>query len=594
MKKRHLFAAFLILTLLLYGCGPEETGGLGHITIEEPVATVVPAAYNPSQREPDPDADGTADFFSEESTDYYNGEAMPAPPIDMGAAPEASDENGIREVAPSAASPGVNLAAGDITMGVVVSTDADINPLSTDCRDFINIDSLVYESLVELNENMRPQPQLADRWTFDGDLWTFTLRSGIVFHDGAALTANDVVASYQEILNHPTGKWYSLVSHISAMRAVDDLTLEVKSASEMGYFTLYCMTFPVVSAASIAAETPMGTGAYWFIDFSRNNALRLESNPLWWRRASGGVESIVAIFYPSTKAAMQALETGEIDTLATESATASLSKNLSDRVTVDFLTQTYECLLPNLDRQIMASPAVRKAIMYAIDRTTVVETVYAGLAQESEVPVQPGTWLHDPQSTKYNFSPERALYLLYEDGWSDPDGDGVLQKEMEGSVVRLEISLATYDRGTTTTRTDAANLIAEQLKTVGFAVTVETVSTSDVLPTLRNGKFDLALVAFELSELPELSFLLYSSGNCNYSRYTSASMDTLLREAFQTTDEEALKNTMGKIQLQIVEELPVMGLFFRSGILICKQSLGGIVGSRQGNVLRGIATAIRD
>jgi peptide/nickel transport system substrate-binding protein len=488
----------------------------------------------------------------------------------------------------------VNMDKGDVTLGVVVGTDAEVNPLRCKYRDLIDINSLVYEGLIELNENMLPEPQLADRWETDGSTWTFTLRSSIVFHDGSPLTADDVVASYKEILNYPSGQWYPLVSQLVGINAVDDKTVEVKSTGDLGYMTLYAMTFPVVSAASVADDMPMGTGPYWYIQYSVNNSLRIESNPFWWRRASGDVQSLVAIFYSSTKSALSALETGDIDTICTESSAASIARNLNDRMAVDYSTQTYECIVPNLNRQILSSLAVRQAIMYAIDRTAVSETVYAGLVQESEVPVLPGTWLYDAQSTKFNYSPERALQLLYDDGWSDPDGDGVLQKELDGSIVKLELTLMTYDRGTTSTRSDAAKAIAEELGKVGFSVTVETVSSSDALSNLRNGKFDMALVAFELSEMPNLAFLLASTGDCNYARYVNTDMDTLLKQAYAAADADSLKSAMSKVQMRIIDDLPILGLYFRTGLVVSKQSIGGLSGSRQGNTLRGLATATRN
>ena len=598
MKKRSFLALLLALAVFLCGCG--ETAQPSISVEEAPSATVVPAAYDPYE-EVDPDADGAAENYTAENQVYYNGNVMPAPETVLDTSKQTEDEaedtqsetdtSYSEDAWQDAGASSLNMGSGDITMGVVVGTDADINPLSTSYRDFLNIDALVYESLVDLDENLQPQPMLADRWSYDGEIWTFTLRSGIIFHDGTPLTAQDVVSSYLEILNHPSSKWYDLVSAISGMQAVDDLTLEVKTNSSLGIMVLYAMTFPVVPQNSVQDETPPGTGPYWFISYSKNKALRLESNPLWWRRATDSVESVVAIFYSSTSQALEALETGEIDTLATESATASLSRSLNDRVTSEYSTGTYECLIPNMDGDILSSINVRQAIMYAIDRTTLAETVYSGMVQQSEVPIRPGSYLYDAQSAMYNYSPERALSLLYQDGWSDDDSDGILSKEMNGSIVQLEITLVTYERGTTTTRSRAAELIAEQLGKVGFSVTVETISTSDTISTLRNGKFDLALVAFEMSDLPNLAFMLSAGAKCNYSRYESASMDTLLKEAYAATDEDTLKSTMSKIQLKIVEELPIMGLFFRTGLVICKKSLGSLSGGRQGNVLRGLATA---
>ena len=116
-----------------------------------------------------------------------------------------------------------------------------------------SVNKLIFESLVELNEQLQPVPLLADRWSVEGNVWTFTLRSGIQFHNGQALTADDVVASYQEIQRNPDTHWYQLTQLISDMAAVDELTVQATSKSA-GYMLLYAMTFPVVEASTVASS----------------------------------------------------------------------------------------------------------------------------------------------------------------------------------------------------------------------------------------------------------------------------------------------------------------------------------------------------
>ncbi len=101
---------------------------------------------------------------------------------------------------------------------------------------------------------------------------------------------------------------------------------------------------------------------------------------------------------------------------------------------MEYSANTYECIVPNLRDQILGDISVRRALMYAIDRTTLAATVYAGLVQESEVPVVPGSWIYNAQATRFNYSPERALKLLNEAGWTDVDGDNLLEKEIEAAT----------------------------------------------------------------------------------------------------------------------------------------------------------------
>jgi peptide/nickel transport system substrate-binding protein len=229
--------------------------------------------------------------------------------------------------------------------------------------------------------------------------------------------------------------------------------------------------------------------------------------------------------------------------------------------------------------------------MYAIDRTTLATTVYAGLVQESEVPVTPGSWIYNAQATRYNYSPERALKLLQDGGWKDVDGDNLLEKEVAGSLVDLKLTLITYDRGTTSTRSDAVDLLAAQLRMVGFEVETKVLSSNEVFDQMNNGNFQLALCGFELSDIPNLNFLLGKTGTANYERYTSDDMENDLRAAWNATTQEDLQSAMYSLQLKLVEDLPILGLFFRTGLTVSRVPLGKLDAPRLGDCLRGLPTS---
>lgn len=482
---------------------------------------------------------------------------------------------------------GEQTQSADLTLGYVAASGSDLHPLRGNSRDLDSINHLVFESVVELDENMQPTPLLADRWETDGTTWTFYLRSGIVFHDGSPLTAQDVVASFIDIqLNEATSPYADRIKYIQEMNAVDEHTLTVVG-NGVGYMVLYAMTFPVVQQYSLDAALPRGTGPYWYIRYDATSSLRLESNPLWWKRQPY-IASIDCLRFGETADALTALATGEIDALATRDYSGALNRQLSGRTTLDYATVTWECMVPNLQSSIMSDLTVRQAIMYAIDRTTLADTVYLGMAQESEVPVIPGSWLYETQSTQYNYSPERAYQILTASGWHDSDGDGILDRVKDGMWEDLHIRLVTYNESSVGVREKAAQLIAEQLGRVGIKVTVETTTKSGMKSNFQDNTFDLALVGFNLSETPDLTFLLATGKNGNCSEYSSADMDALLEAAKKAVDADALQTAMSGIQMLVVEDLPVLGLFFRTGTVISRVGLGGLTGVRETHTYRGL------
>jgi len=370
------------------------------------------------------------------------------------------------------------------------------------------------------------------------------------------------------------------------MTAIDDHTLRVVG-NGTGYMTLYAMTFPVVQRYSISSELPRGTGPYWYIRYDSYTMPRLERNPLWWKRQPY-IGSINCVRYDETSDALTAISMGEIDVMATRGAAGALSRQLSDRMTLDYSTVTWECLVPNLEHSILSDLTVRKAIMYAIDRTTLADNIYLGMAQESEVPVHPGSWLHETQSTQYDYSPERAYQMLKGAGWNDSDGDGILDRIKDGMWEDLAFTLVTYNEPGVGIRQEAANLLAEQLGRVGIRVEIVLTTKNGMRTRFSENTFDMALVGFNLSELPDLSFLLKTGASGNCSEYSSTQMDRLLNEALAAMTPDALKTAMSGIQMQLVEDLPVVGLFFRTGVLISKQNMGGLTGIRETHTYRGI------
>lgn len=485
---------------------------------------------------------------------------------------------------------GVEAAKKTLNVGYVAVQGSDLHPLRGNARDLNSLNSLVFESLVELDENRQPTALLCDRWesSTEEGVWYFYLRSGIVFHDGSPLTAYDVVASYEDIIiNSEISPYYNRVKSLSEVTAVDDLTVRVVS-NTFGYMTLYAMTFPIVQQYTLNAEYPKGTGPYWYVSYNSWGLLRLEANPLWWKQQPD-IQAIDVKRYDEVSEAMEALATGQIDIYPTTSSSAALSRQLSDRTTIDYTTLTWECLVPDLRNSILSDTAVREALMYGIDRSSLASTVYLGMVQESEVPVIPGSWLYETQSARYNYNPERALQLLYEAGWNDSNGDGILDRVKDGLWEDLQIDLVTYNEPTIASREKAAELIATQLAKIGVRVNVTVTTRSRVLKTINNETgFSMALVGFNLSYLPDLTYLFKSgaSGNCSY--YASEKMDDLLLAARNAASADELKAALSDIQLLIAEDLPMLGLFFRSGTLVSRISLGGLSGIREDNYLRGI------
>ena len=480
------------------------------------------------------------------------------------------------------AQPLTDMTNADVSIGYVEPGYLHYSPVSTNIWSMISVNQLVFESVVDLDEHLKPVPMLADNWVQDGKNWIFNLRSGIQFHNGYELTAYDVVRSYQTLLQAgESNPYYERLQMIENMDAsptdIYGLTVTAKNTSLM---TLYAMVFPVMQYDTLYDELPRGTGPYWYIQGDGEGTVRLEANPLWWKRQPE-VKSILLKRYYNVGDAIEALRKKEINMLSTKSPKASLSRKLSGLTSVDYPALTYEMLVPNLaDGKLTADASVRQAIMYAIDRSVIASNGYLDMAIQCEVPVPPTSWLYESQSAIYYYSPERALQLMHNLGWYDLTGDGTLNKHVGVMVQEPTLSIITYNESSNSIRENAANLIADYLRTVGFTVTVTVYSKERARQLIKDSEYDLALVGVNLSEVPVLSRLLKSKGSLNLNRYSSDDMDQLLERVESASDEALLQKIYSDIQMTVVNRLPILGLLFRTGTVLSNRSIGGISGVR--------------
>ena len=498
-------------------------------------------------------------------------------------------EDGIEWMDQSAlqASYAINMDA-DLRLGYVASASGEINPFNCTDRDLVSLNHLVFESIVGFDEEMKPAPLLADSWTVSGKEWTFKLREGVVFHNGAPLTAYEVMSTYQRfLLCGEMNPYHSRIQMIESMEVVDDLTLKVTSKYS-GYVTLYAMTFPVVQSSTLDDRMARGTGPYWYTEYAAGSGVRLEVNPLWWKK-DPGIQSIAARNYSDSGNALEALKTNEINILCTQSSHAAINRRISGFTSMDYTTNTYEMLVPNLSEDSpMGDVRMRQALMYGIDRAAIAENTYLGMSVQCEVPVNPSSWLYESQSAIYYYSPERALQLIKSCGWEDLTGDGMLN-QINGVILKdLTLKLVTYNESTNTIRENTANLIANQLAKVGVTVEVHVYSKQTCLQRVKDKNYDIALVGVQLSEIPNLAPLFQKGGSLNLNNFKNDSMEQLLALVSSAQTEEELKSLYSQMQMIIVERLPVLGLLFRTGTVLSTRSLAGLSGLHVSNMLNGV------
>ncbi len=485
-----------------------------------------------------------------------------------------------------------------LVIGIYSTKTLEIRPFDPQERDIMSVYALVYESLVTIDDEGLPQPLLAENWTVadDGGTWTFTLRENLYFSDGTPLTAADVAASGQYILDMSKreditaqGFYRNIQYMVSKFYAQDERTLVVTAAKSRPYYgLLYAMTFPVVPAAQVDMAAPYGSGAYKFGAFEpQNNYMWLTLNEHWWQSAPQ-VKEIVISTYTSNKDLITAYEYARVDTVFTRSVSASQYKSGISSLSVTYSTRQLETLLMNFNEIPLENLNVRRAIRAAIDTNLISNNTYMGMTIDTDTPVPPNSWLYYDQELVYQYNFELAQQLLEEEGWVDSDGDNILDKIIDGKKRNLRLRLFVYEDPDNNVRFETANMIADMLEKLKIKIAIETMTFEQVQEKLQANSFDLVLASFQMDVVPDAGFMLMKGNTANYGRYASDKMTDLFYTLRKSESQSEFAYTWQAIQQQFAADIPFICLFYRAGAVLTRKMYSSVRDFREFELLRGI------
>ncbi len=497
---------------------------------------------------------------------------------------------------------GPSLAANiedSLTVGIQSVRTLTIRPLVPVERDMLSVYNLVYESLIYLDDDYMPQGKLAQSWNVssNGKTWTFYLRPGVVFSDGTPLTAQDVVASAQYILDRANDKnttdsgFYSNLKYfVSSISASDDSTVVVKTSKRPSFGLLYAMIFPVVPASMVDADNPPGTGPYVINTFIAGDYAWLQANTNWWQ-SQPQVQQIMFSFHDTQKGVIDSYEYARVDAVFSRSIAAAQYRTGTNSLSISYRTNQLECLLMNNSAPELTKE-VRIAIRYVIDVNKIVSGVYSGMVTPTNLPFYPGTWTYnDSLSSYFVVNLVEARRLLEEAGWGDSDEDGVLDRMgADGKLVRLHLRFYVYEEAENDVRVEAANQIADMLSAVGIDTTVETMTMANVKERLNAGSYDLALVSFAMDPCPDPGFMLMRGNTGNYTRYRSEPMTEMFEELRKETTQSGYQQKLWQIQSKFAEDCPFVCLYWRMGNVLSRYMYTTVRDVREYELLRGIET----
>ena len=222
-----------------------------------------------------------------------------------------------------------------------------------------------------------------------------------------------------------------------------------------------------------------------------------------------------------------------------------------------------------LDDPVLAHAGVRRAIAMAIDRQKLIAYQLGGYAVPAQAPLPPQNWAAAAGIAAPAYDPKAAKALLDAAGFSDPDGNGPLP--------RLTLS---YKTSVQKDRIEMALLIAEFLKAVGIAVTVESREWGTFFRDIKDGRFQLFSLTWVGLMDPDILYHMFHSQSLppnggNRGHYRSAIVDAAVAEARQDYDPATRKHLYQAAQQALAHDLPYVLLWYDTNIVVRHRSLCG-------------------
>lgn len=436
----------------------------------------------------------------------------------------------------------------------------------------------VFDGLVQFDADLNVVPAIAKSWSAsrDGQVWTFHLRSGVQFHHGREVTAEDVVYSFTRLLDpkvkSPRSWLFERVqgaqafqtgaaARVEGLQALDATTLQITLAQPYAPFItlLGIAQTKVVPREEVErlgiqfGHQPVGTGPFRFVNWVAGKEINLEANHDYFE-GRPFLDRLLFRIFPGAdrQAILAAFEQGHL-----EDATipAPERQRLINHPVYQFLRKPLLATLflwLNTRDGPLSHVKVRQAINRAIDRDAINHTVRQNRHVQARGILPPGMPGYNPEVDGYTYDPTRAKRLLKEAGY--PDGKNLPTLELWSSVVSPE-ALAEH------------KAIQQDLQRLGIAVALHTAESWKQYSTEILGKRPAAMYRYAwYADFPDpdnfLFTLFHSQSTNNYANYKNADVDRLLEQARREIDYLKRLQLYRQIEALIMADAPSVNLVY--------------------------------
>lgn len=480
---------------------------------------------------------------------------------------------------------------------------ASLDPAFAKDQSAIWVCNQLYNSLVQLNDNLEIQPCLAKSWSVsaDGKVYTFQLRTDVKFHDnecfengkGRLVNAHDVVYSFNRIIDRQLaspGAWIfnNTVDTIQPFVALNDSVFQLKLAKPfrpmLGILSMqYCSIVPHEAIEKYGANfraNPVGTGPFVFKSWKEGTALILVKNNNYFEKDLQGnplpyLDGVKVSFIDNKKTEYLAFKQKELDFINSIDQSyidevlnedGSMKPELSGKfnfLKTSYLNTEYLGFLlqgNNEKENPFLNKKLRQAINYGFDRREMLQYLRNGVGKPAENGFTPyGLPSYSEKLKGYSYNLEKAKQLLHESGYD----------------TRQPLMLYTNE-----TYKEFALFISQQLELIGLHVKVEITQPSILREWMAQGKIHFFRGSW-LADYPDAEnyfAVFYSRHGAppNYTRFSNKQFDTLYEKALQENNDSLRYALYHQMEQIIIDEAPIVPLYYDEVLRFSQKNVQGL------------------
>ena len=481
--------------------------------------------------------------------------ATPAPQPTQVLAAQPTQPPAARPTSPPAAAAGSQPKRGGVLKVGMQADPTSLDPQKTSLTALFHVTEHIYSALVRLKPDLTVEPDLAEKWDIsaDGKTYTFTLRKGVKFHSGRALTSADVKYTFDRLVDKATASPNaSLLAPAESVAAPDDSTVVItlKQADASFLTNLTSPATVIINRDAVQqngdlTKTADGTGPFKFKEYVPNTRVVLERNPDYWESGKPYVDGIEMTIAADDTARSAAVRTGTVDFIEyAPLKDIPTLKNDNSLVLAGDQNTNIRYIGLNVTRKPFSDVKVRQAVAAAIDRDAVLGPAVFGFGTPTVEIFPPGYWA----------------------------GLGVKASTPDVAKARQLLADAGYPQGFSTTilswsqysfLSNAAVVVQDQLKEIGISADVNLEENAAYIKDYLDNNFDLTVTGTSAYVDPNDIYLRNFGTNqpSNAVRYSNPKADDLIAQGVATTDQAKRKQIYQQLQQLLLDDAPWVNLY---------------------------------